>query len=103
MITHRWLAPAVAISPALISQFGSYASYQVNVDVNGNNIAGDAANEPSICVDPTNGNKMSIGWRQFDSVLSNFRQAGFAYTVNGGRTWIFPGVCNATFSVVIPF
>jgi hypothetical protein len=86
------VAPAVAISPALISQFGSYASYQVNVDVNGNNIAGDAANEPSICVDPTNGNKMSIGWRQFDSVLSNFRQAGFACTVNGGRTWIFPGV-----------
>jgi hypothetical protein len=86
------VAPAVAISPALISQFGPYTSYQVNVDANGNNIAGDAANEPSICDDPTNGNKMSIGWRQFDSVLSNFRQAGFAYTANGGRTWIFPGV-----------
>jgi hypothetical protein len=86
------LAPAVAISPGLVSQFGAYTSYQVNVDANGNNIVGDAANEPSICVDPTNGNKMSIGWRQFDSVASNFRQAGFAYTVNGGRTWIYPGV-----------
>src|SRR5437899_5123931 len=85
------LSPAVATSPRLISQFCPYTSYQVNV-VNGNNIVGDAANEPSICVDPTNRNKMSIGWRQFDSVSSNFRQAGFAYTANGGRTWIAPGV-----------
>jgi hypothetical protein len=76
----------------LASQFGAYTSYQVNVDANGNNIVGDAANEPSICVDPTNRSKMSIGWRQFDSVASNFRQAGFAYTTNGGRTWINPGV-----------
>ena len=86
------LAPAVATSPGLISQFGPYTSYQVNVNANGNNVVGDAANEPSICVDPTNGNKMSIGWRQFDSVSSNFRQAGFAHTANGGRTWISAGV-----------
>jgi hypothetical protein len=86
------VAPAVAISPGLVSLFGPYTSYQVNVDAAGDNIRGDAANEPSICVDPTNGNKMSIGWRQFDSVASNFRQAGFAYTANGGRTWINPGV-----------
>ena len=85
-------APAVRISPALVSQFGPYTSYQVNVDANGNNRIGDAANEPSICVDPTDGNKMSIGWRQFDSVLSNFRQAGFAYSTNGGSNWISPGV-----------
>ena len=81
------LSPAVATSPGLVSRFGPYISYQVNVDANGNNIVGDAANEPSICVDPTNGNKMSIGWRQFDSVASNFRQAGLAHTINGGRTW----------------
>src|SRR6185312_3526244 len=80
-------APAVAVSPALVSQFGPFTSYQVNVNANGNNIVGDAANEPSICVDPMNGNKMSIGWRQFDSVSSNFRQAGFAHTINGGTTW----------------
>jgi hypothetical protein len=86
------LAPAAAVSPALVSQFGPYTSYQVNVAANGNNIVGDAANEPSICVDPTNGNKMSIGWRQFDSVASNFRQAGFAYTATGGTTWINRGV-----------
>src|SRR5215831_19361119 len=85
-------APALRISPALVLQFGPYTSYQVNVDANGNNRIGDAANEPSICVDPTDGNKMSIGWRQFDSVLSNFRQAGFAYSTNGGSNWISPGV-----------
>jgi hypothetical protein len=79
--------PLLQISPALVSRLGAYTSYQVNVDANGNNIVGDAANEPSICVDPTNGNKMSIGWRQFDSVASNFRQAGLARTIDGGRTW----------------
>ncbi len=86
------LFPAVATSPGLISQFGPYTSYQVNVNASGNNIVGDAANEPSICVDPTNRNKMSICWRQFDSVSSNFRQAGFAHTTNGGRTWVSAGV-----------
>ena len=79
-------------SPGLASQFGPYTSYQVNIDSNGNNIVGDAANEPSICVDLTNGNRMSIGWRQFDSATSNFRQAGYAHTVNGGKTWISSGV-----------
>jgi hypothetical protein len=85
------LAPAVGRSPGLTSRFGPYTSYQVNINANGNNIVGDAANEPSICVVPTDGNKMSIGWRQFDSVSSNFRQAGFAHTINGGRTWISAG------------
>ena len=79
-------------SPQMISQFGNFISYQVNVNSNGQNIVGDAANEPSICVDPTNPMKMSIGWRQFDSVSSNFRQAGWAYSTNGGLSWRFPGV-----------
>ena len=82
----------LAISPALVSLFGPYTSYQVNVDANGNNRVGDAANEPSICVDRHNPNRMSIGWRQFSSVASNFREAGFAYTTNGGMRWIAPGV-----------
>jgi hypothetical protein len=79
-------------SPQMISQFGNFISYQVNVNSNGQNIVGDAANEPSICVHPTNPMKMSIGWRQFESVSSNFRQAGWAYTTNGGLSWTFPGV-----------
>ncbi len=79
-------------SPAMTSAFGAFTSYQVNVDANGQNITGDAANEPSLSVDPTNPNKMAIGWRQFNSVASNFRQAGWAYTSNGGTSWTFPGV-----------
>jgi hypothetical protein len=85
----------IETSPQMVSQHGLFTSYQVNVDSNGNNILHDAANEPSICVDPTNRNKMAIGWRQFDSVLSNFRQAGYAYTANGGTSWRFPGVLQS--------
>jgi hypothetical protein len=80
------------VSAGMISQHGAFTSYQVNVDANGNNITGDAANEPSISVDPTNPNKMTIGWRQFDNVQSNFRQAGWGYTSDGGKTWTFPDV-----------
>src|SRR5215831_5202658 len=69
-------------SPGMISQFGVFTSYQVNVDANGNNIVGDAANEPSISVDPTDGNKIAIGWRQFDTITSNFRQAGYGYSTD---------------------
>ena len=80
------------VSAGMISQHGPFTSYQVNVDANGQNITGDAANEPSISVDPTDRNKMVIGWRQFDSVSSNFRQAGWGFTSNGGISWTFPGV-----------
>lgn len=66
-------------------------SVQVNVDPNGLNIIGDAANEPSIAIDPTNPQRMAVGWRQFDTIASNFRQAGYAYTTNGGATWTVPG------------
>jgi hypothetical protein len=79
-------------SPRMISPYGGFVSYQVNVDVNGNNIVGDAANECSISVDPTNQNRMAIGWRQFNSVSSNFRQGGWGYTIDGGMHWTFPGV-----------
>src|SRR6058998_1096754 len=57
-------------SPRMVSPYDTFISYQVNVDAQGNNIVGDAANEPSIAVDPTDGNKMTIGWRQFNSVRS---------------------------------
>lgn len=69
-----------------------YASVQVNVDEAGNNIVGDAANEPTIAIDPTNPNRIVIGWRQFDSIQSDFREAGWAYSHDGGQTWTFPGV-----------
>ena len=80
------------VSPGMITQEGPFVSHQVNVNGAGQNITGDAANEPSIAVDPTNHNRMVIGWRQFDSVSSNFRQGGWGFTSNGGTTWTFPGV-----------
>ncbi len=79
-------------SPRMVSQRDAFTSIQVNVAANGLNIVGDAANEPSICVDPTNSSRMAIGWRQFDSVASNFRHAGWGYTSNGGASWAFPGI-----------
>src|SRR6266480_2297520 len=84
----------IETSPRIISQFGVFTSYQTNVDASGNNILGDAANEPAIAVDPTDGNKMMIGWRQFDSINSDFRQGGWGYTTDAGVTWTFPGVLN---------
>src|ERR1700749_2000752 len=82
----------IETSPRMISQFGVFTSYQANVDQNGQNILGDAANECVISVDPTDGNKMTIGWRQFNNVTSNFRQGGWGYTTDAGVTWTFPGV-----------
>src|SRR5207247_10294295 len=79
-------------SPRMIGQFGVFTSYQANVDQNGQNIVGDAANECAISVDPTDGNKMTIAWRQFNNVTSNFRQGGWGYTTDGGMNWTFPGV-----------
>ena len=71
---------------------GPFVSYQENVNALGNNITGDAANEPSIAINPTNPDNIVVGWRQFDNVNSNFRQAGNAYSFDGGVTWTFPGV-----------
>lgn len=71
-----------SVAPAQTATF-----VQVNVDALGQDILGDAANEPSIAVDPTNPDRMAIGWRQFATTASNFRTAGVAYTTNGGQTW----------------
>src|SRR5688572_12585209 len=71
---------------------------QVNVSPQGLNIVGDAANEPSMTMDPTARNRLAIGWRQFGSITSNFRQAGAAYSRDGGRTWSSAGPLDpATF------
>ncbi len=80
-------------APAVV-QRGPYVSIQVNVDANGQNIIGDAANEPSIAVSPTAPANMVIAWRQFDATASNFRQAGIAYTLDSGQIWTFPGVLD---------
>lgn len=79
------VALAFAGPPAVQAQFATFV--QVNTNAAGLDIPGDAGNEPSLAVDPTNPNRMAIGWRQFDTITSNFRQAGVAYTTNGGQTW----------------
>lgn len=79
-------------SPGYQISAPTFFSTQVNVNDLGENILGDAANEPSIAISPINPDYMVIGWRQFDTIASNFRQAGFAYTIDGGLNWTFPGV-----------
>lgn len=75
------------VEPRRILSRGTLTSIQVNVDGDGNNIVGDAANEPTIAVDPTNPDRIVIAWRQFDSILSSFREAGIAYSHDRGQTW----------------
>jgi hypothetical protein len=82
-------------SPAFKVRDGFFFATQVNINEDGENIIGDAANEPSIAIDPTNPNRMVIGWRQFDNITSDFRQAGVGYTEDGGETWTFPASIDA--------
>ncbi len=65
---------------ATVIKRGPWTSVQVNIDRLGNNIKGDAANEPSIGIDPTDPKKIVIGWRQFDRTSSNFRKNGWCAT-----------------------
>ncbi|MBX3358380.1 MAG: hypothetical protein KF745_08125 [Phycisphaeraceae bacterium] len=85
-----------AIADGLRGPGPSVRIHQVNVTSLGLNTVGDAANEPTIAVDPTAPNRVVIGWRQFDTITSNFRQGGWGHSLDGGRTWrartIQPGV-----------
>ena len=81
-------------SPAGRRICDSHVSIQVNVDPTGANLIGDAANEPSIAVHPGNRLLIAIGWRQFDTVASDFRQAGNAFSTDSGRSWTNLGVLD---------
>lgn len=80
----------IITTPAYKAGGSNYTTVQVNIDEEGNNILFDAANEPSIAVDWNNPARIIIGWRQFDNVVSNFRQAGYAYSEDYGETWVSP-------------
>ncbi|HJN05735.1 MAG TPA: T9SS type A sorting domain-containing protein [Bacteroidales bacterium] len=82
-------------SPAYSSRSSIFFTTQVNVNEDGENILFDAANEPSIAFDPTNPDRIVIGWRQFDNVASNFRQAGYGYSTDAGLTWTSPEPIDA--------
>ncbi len=82
----------IQYSPAHNIDKDGFLIRQVNISDNGQNILQDAANEPSIAINPLNPDEMMIGWRQFDDIRSDFRQAGYAYTIDGGQSWTFPGV-----------
>lgn len=79
-------------APSTTVSRGKLVSVQVNVDASGNDILGDAANEPSLAIDPTDPRNIVAGWRQFDTITDSFRQAGYAYSRDGGKSWTFPGV-----------
>ncbi len=81
-----------ARSPAAVVVVGPYISVQVNVDEFGQNIVGDAANEPSTARIRIVLENIVIGWRRFESITSHFRQAGWAFSQDGGQNWTFPGV-----------
>ncbi|MEM9722102.1 MAG: T9SS type A sorting domain-containing protein [Bacteroidota bacterium] len=85
-------SPIFQFSPAFTLEREGFLCRQVNIASNGQNILNDAANEPSIAINPLNPNEIMIGWRQFGDVNSDFRQAGYGYSQDGGRSWTFPGV-----------
>jgi hypothetical protein len=79
-------------SAAKVFKGSGFSMVQVNVNASGQNILADAANEPTITINPADPSNIVIGWRQFDNVNSNFRQAGFGFSFDFGQTWTFPGV-----------
>ena len=85
----------IKTSAGYVFESTGFFTIQANVNSEGQNILGDAANEPSLAIDPTNPDRIMIGWRQFDNVTSNFRQAGYAYSLDAGQSWTFPGSIDA--------
>ena len=70
-------------------------SVQVNVNAAGKNIVGDAANEPSLCMDPTNPNRMAIarsdnGMNRHIIVTDEYAGRGIAVQLFATGTPEFP-------------
>ncbi|MFO0857216.1 MAG: sialidase family protein [Phycisphaerales bacterium] len=93
---HPGPVPNLPTSDPFFMPRGFPSTVQVNVGSNGQNIVGDAANEPSMASQAKFPNKIAIGWRQFDTISSSFRQAGYAWSDDWGRSWhrgtLNPGV-----------
>jgi hypothetical protein len=67
--------------------YGSYVSHQVNVDVNGQNIADDKTNETTIAINPLEPDNIVIAWRQFAPFEFSIKQGGYGYSFDGGQSW----------------
>lgn len=85
------------LSPSGSHTYRGRSISQVNVDSSGLNIVGDAANEPSLTFNPLAPNEVAVNWRQFDSITSDFREAGLGITSDGGQTWIMTTLDNGKF------
>jgi hypothetical protein len=79
-----------------VIKFDGYISIQVNVNENGENIVDDAANEPSLAIDPLNPDNIVAAWRQFDTIETPKPEAGCAYSHDGGERWKFIGTLENT-------
>ncbi len=73
--------------PALNSAALAQRGVQINTDAQGNDIIGDAANEPTFAVSPVDPDRFVVGWRQFPTINSDSRYAGYAWSSDGGLTW----------------
>ena len=84
---------SVITAAACLSVAAAMAQFdvQVNVGADGRDIPGDAANEPMLVVDPHDPNMMAVGWRNFSDRMLSEREAGYAFTRDGGWTWTYPG------------
>lgn len=82
------LSAPVAASPI---EHNGFLSVQIDVDANGRNVIGDAANEPTLAVDPNDPNRIVVGWRHFYDATEDLRQDGVALSTDGGRHWRFQG------------
>jgi len=86
---HLAMAAAMLfVSPAAFAQRG----VQINTDNQGRDIVGDAANEPTFAVSPVDPNRIVVGWRQFPTINSDSRYAGFAWSDDGGLTFTNGGI-----------
>jgi len=81
------VAIAFGTAPCL-SSASAQTGVQVNTDPGtGLDVIGDAANEPTMVVNPTDPLNVIIGWRQFPTIESAFRKAGVSHSTDGGHTW----------------
>ncbi len=85
------VAGLVIIAASARAEITVEAPVQVNVGIDAGNIVGDAANEPTLAVDPRAPDRMVAAWRQFDDPDESLRTAGWATSADGGRSWTFHG------------